>query len=107
MGRLHKPAVICYKPNWKSGLVSGSVSRILTASEQHMAEFNQPGGRKKIRLPTHRLIPDFQEGAAGLLLVAAANETGWLECFEQATATCAAASLLVRPAANCCSPYGC
>lgn len=36
--------------------------------------------------------PHWQEGAAGLLLVAAASETGLLTHFEQAVATCAATS---------------
>lgn len=58
-----------------------------------MAEFDQPGGRKKNLAPNSLSDPHWQEGAAGLLLVAAACETGLLEHFEQAIAPCAATSL--------------
>src|SRR5450755_4469027 len=58
-----------------------------------MAEFDQPGGRKKNPAPNASSESHWQDGAAGLLLVAAANETGLLSRFEQATAICAAASL--------------
>ena len=57
-----------------------------------MAEFDQSGGRKKNLAPHAWSEPHWQEGAAGLLLVAAASETGLLTHFEQAVATCAASS---------------
>jgi hypothetical protein len=57
-----------------------------------MAEFDQSGGREKNLAPHAWSEPHWQEGAAGLLLVAAASETGLLTHFEQAVATCAASS---------------
>jgi hypothetical protein len=57
-----------------------------------MAGFSQPGGRKKNLAPYSSSDPHWQDGAAGLLLVAAAHETGLQERFEQAIATCATAS---------------
>lgn len=49
-----------------------------------MAEFDQRGGREKNLAPHAGSEPHWQEGAAGLLLVAAASETGLLTHFEQA-----------------------
>jgi len=57
-----------------------------------MAGLNQPGGREKNLAPHAWPEPHWQEGAAGLLLVAAASETGLLTHFEQAVATCATSS---------------
>ena len=53
-----------------------------------MAGSNQPGGRKKNLAPHSWPEPRWQEGAAGLLLVAAAHETGLLPRFDQSVATC-------------------
>src|SRR5712692_5990792 len=66
-----------------------------------MAEFDQLGGREKNLAPHAWPEPHWQEGAAGLLLVAAASETGLLTHFEQAVATCVAAS--ARPSMLSCS----
>jgi hypothetical protein len=57
-----------------------------------MAGFDQPSERKKNLAPHSWPEPRWQDGAAGLLLVAAARETGLLTHFEQAVATCATTS---------------
>ncbi len=57
-----------------------------------MVGFSQPSGREKNLAPHSSSDPDWQEGAAGLLLVAVAHETGLLERLEQATAPCATTS---------------
>jgi hypothetical protein len=57
-----------------------------------MAGFSPPDGREKNLAPHSSSDPHWQDGAAGLLLIAAANVTGLQERFEQAIATCATTS---------------
>src|SRR5260221_5919331 len=66
-----------------------------------MVGFSQLGGREKNLAPHSWPEPRWQDGAAGLLLVAAANETGLLSRLEQAVAACTATS--TRPSLLSCS----
>src|SRR6266567_1039483 len=74
-----------YKESCKSSWECGSASVISMPSEQPMGGATQPPRRKK----NHGAVEaNLQEGAGGLLLLAAAHETGLLGDLETAIASC-------------------
>jgi hypothetical protein len=85
--RLALQAVWCRRA-YKNGSASKSVSAISTRFVLASAWEGAPKRRGKKREASPAAEPQWQEGAGGLLLVAAAQETGLLSSMETAVSAC-------------------
>jgi hypothetical protein len=82
--RHQRPLAVSSRRIFKSGSDWSSVSRILIVFERHAAWPDKPFEGEKTYAPSCSSEPCWQEGAGGLLLVAAASETRLLSRLETA-----------------------
>src|SRR5215469_6478496 len=85
---LHKPQVLSCSTSSRSSWESRSASPISIVSERHMVSVDQPLGRGKNHQRTSSIERRWRSLAGGLLLLAAAMETGLLPALETAFSSC-------------------